>query len=139
MQISENDINLQAQLIADETVVWGCACHVDENCRQTISWQEPTPGILRYDDNRKARDNRRAVFLPIGKNGKPMTSKAVGIECRAIYTTEGECRHGFAEQLNVNLWHIARFMADVQSRTDDLREKLTDAKTRNESAKGDPS
>ena len=72
MQISENDINLQAQLIADETIVWGCACHVDENCRQTISWQEPTPGILRR-------------------------------------------------------------------RTDDLREKLTDAKTRNDSAKEDPS
>lgn len=29
-------------------------------------------------------------------------------------------------------------MSDVQSRTDDLREKLTDAKTRNESAKEDP-
>lgn len=135
MQISENDINLQAQLIADETIVWGCACHVDENCRQTISWQEPTPGVLRRRTDGNPGD-QRAVFLPIGKNGKPMTSKAVGIECRAIYTTEGECRHGFAEQLNVNLWHIARFMADVQSRTDDLREKLTDAKTRNESAKG---
>ena len=138
MQISENDIKLQAQLIADETIVWGCACHVDENCRQTISWQEPTPGVLRCRTGGNPSD-RRAVFLPIGKNGKPMTSKAVGIECRAIYTTEGECRHGFAEQLNVNLWHIARFMADVQSRTDDLREKLTDAKTRNESAKEDPS
>lgn len=138
MQISENDINLQAQLIADETIIWGCACHVDENCRQTISWQEPTPGVLRRRTSGNPGD-RRAVFLPIGKNGKPMTSKAVGIECRAIYTTEGECRHGFAEQLNVNLWHIARFMADVQSRTNDLREKLTDAKTRNESAKGDPS
>ena len=138
MQISENDIKLQAQLIADETIVWGCACHVDENCRQTISWQEPTPGILRHRTGENPGD-RRAVFLPIGKNGKPMTSKAVGIECRAIYTTEGECRHGFAEQLNVNLWHIARFMADVQSRTNDLREKLTDAKTRNESAKEDAS
>lgn len=138
MQISENDIKLQAQLIADETIVWGCACHVDENCRQTISWQEPTPGILRHRADRNPGD-LRAVFLPIGKNGKPMTSKAVGIECRAIYTTEGECRHGFAEQLNVNLWHIARFMADVQSRTDDLREKLTNAKTRNESAKEDVS
>lgn len=138
MQISENDIKLQAQLIADETVVWGCACHVDENCRQTISWQEPTPGVLRRRTGGNPGD-RRAVFLPIGKNGKPMTSKAVGIECRAIYTTEGECRHGFAEQLNVNLWHIARFLADVQSRTDDLREKLTDAKTRNESVKEDAS
>lgn len=138
MQISENDINLQAQLIADETIVWGCACHVDENCRQTISWQEPTPGVLRHRTGGNPGD-RRAIFLPLGKNGKPMTSKAVGIEFRAIYTTEGECRHGFAEQLNVNLWHIARFMADVQSRTDELREKLTDAKTRNESAKEDPS
>lgn len=138
MQISENDIKLQDQLIADETIVWGCACHVDENCRQTISWQEPTPGVLRHRTNGNPGD-RRAIFLPIGKNGKPMVSKAVGIECRAIYTTEGECRHGFAEQLNVNLWHIARFMADVQSRTDDLREKLTDAKTRNESAKENPS
>lgn len=138
MQISENDINLQAQLIADETIVWGCACHVDENCRQTINWQEPTPGVLRHRTGENPGD-LRAVFLPIGKNGKPMTSKAVGIECRAIYTTEGECRHGFAEQLNVNLWHIARFMADVQSRTDDLREKLTNAKTRNESAKEDAS
>ena len=138
MQISENDIKLQAQLIADETIVWGCACHVDENCRQTISWQEPTPGILRHRTKGNPGD-QRAIFLPIGKNGKPMTSKAVGIEFRAIYTTEGECRHGFAEQLNINLWHIARFMADVQSRTDDLREKLTDAKTRNESAKEDPS
>lgn len=138
MQISENDINLQDQLIADETNVWGCACHVDENCRQTINWQEPTPGVLRRRTGGNPGD-MRAVFLPIGKNGKPMTSKAVGIECRAIYTTEDECRHGFAEQLNVNLWHIARFMADVQSRTDELREKLTDAKTRNESAKEDPS
>lgn len=138
MQISENDIKLQAQLIADETIVWGCACHIDENCRQTISWQEPTPGVLQRRTKGNPGD-QRAVFLPIGKNGKPMTSKAVGIEFRAIYTTEGECRHGFAEQLNVNLWHIARFMADVQSRTDDLREKLTDAKTRNESAKEDPS
>ena len=138
MQISENDIKLQAQLIADETIVWGCACHVDENCRQTISWQEPTPGVLQRRTKGNPGD-QRAVFLPLGKNGKPMTSKAVGIECRAIYTTEGECRHGFAEQLNINLWHIARFMADVQSRTDDLREKLTDAKTRNESAKEDPS
>ena len=79
-----------------EMLIWACDCKLTNSKEGMMLHHKPELGFLMCGKDEKHHElyknnGRIGFFVPIGKNGKPVWSRAVNIAARCYADTEAEC------------------------------------------------
>lgn len=94
--------------------IWACAFEEAQNRTARKLAQKPVRGILTHYNNELAHNSMDLsvwkpirYFVPYGKNGKPVWSRAVQVGSRLYADTEDECRMAYdSAVLSAVIFHL---------------------------------